>query len=152
MMIDLRLSPTDRSHHARRRGQGPRQGTVLIICVVCLLLLSLTAGVLIRAAMLHRNQTRLLLPQAQAEWLAEAAAQVAAARLQENAAWSGDTWTISMDQTGLDESARIAIQIAADTDVATRRVAQITIDSPPDAPHRAHIERAVVIDVSSSSQ
>jgi Tfp pilus assembly protein PilX len=128
-----------------------RRGTVLIICIVCVLLLSLTAGVLIRAAMLHRDQTRTLGPQSQAEWLAHAAAQVAADRLRADSAWKGETWTTSKEQTGLTEPARIAITVSTVSDRPESRIATITIDFPPDSPQRVRVVQSVEIETAAGS-
>lgn len=124
----------------------PRRATVLVICIVCLLLLSMTVGVLIRAAVLHRNQTRTMLPQVQAEWLAHSAAEVAADRLQTEPGWTGDTWTVPADELGGDTAAQITIQVTSDADVASQRSAQITVDYPPDVPQRVRVEHVVLID------
>ncbi len=153
MMRSFRRS----SHLCRRIGsrQGsgrPRQGTVLIICVVCVLLLSLTAGVLVRAAMLHREQTRTLVPQSQAEWLAHAAAQLAADRLKADAAWKGETWAVSAEETGLNEPARIAIAVSNKSDRPDARLASITVDMPPDSPQRVRVTQSVEIDIQTGGQ
>jgi Tfp pilus assembly protein PilX len=129
-----------------------REGTVLIICVVCVLLLSLTAGVLMRAAMLHREQTRTLVPQSQAEWLAHAAAQLAADRLKADAAWKGETWTVPAEETGLNEPARIAIAVANKSDRPDARLASITVDMPPDSPQRVRVTRSVEINIQTGGQ
>ncbi len=129
-----------------------RHGTVLVICAICVLLLSLTAGVLIRAAMLHRDHVRTLQPQSQAEWLADAGTHVAADRLLADPGWAGDTWTASSEDTGLDDAARIAVAVSTASDRPDIRVATVTVDFPPDSPQRVRVVQTVEISTASSNQ
>lgn len=147
-----RCSDLSRRSADRHSSGHSRQGTVLIICIVCVLLLSLTAGVLVRAAMLHRDQTRTLAPQSQAEWLAHAAAQVAADRLKADSAWKGETWTVSAEETGLNEPARIAIAVSTNAEGTDTRLAAITVDMPPDSPQRVRVTQSVEIDLQTGGQ
>ena len=117
-----------------------------------MLLLGLTAGVLICAVMLHRDQIRTLEPQSQAEWLADAAAQVAADRLKADSTWKGDTWTAPSEQTGLSESARIAISVSSEADRPAAQVATITVEFPPDSPQRVRVVQSIEIEMPASPQ
>lgn len=131
-----------------------RQGTILVICIICLVLLSLTAGVLIRASGLHRDHSRTLLPQSQAQWLAEAGIQLAAQQLESNPDWSGKTWTASPEQTGLDTPARIAITVSTGPQLnqPPARIATITVDLPPDSDQRVRVVHKVRFNAPTASQ
>jgi|GEM_PF-967664 len=152
MRIVRRARHLQEHDHRGRNGSKPRQGTVLVICILCLLLLSLTAGVLIRAAALHRDQTRTLAPQSQAEWLAHAATLLAADRLNAEPDWDGETWTASAEQTGLIDSARIAIKVTTEASRPDNRVATVTVDFPPDSPQRVRVIQSAEMDSSADSQ
>jgi hypothetical protein len=128
----------------------PRRGSILIIFLVCLLLLSLTVGVLVRATLLHRDHIRTALPQLQAEWMAHSAAELAATRLQADPGWSGDTWTIAPDELSSDEAAAVSVSVVPVPDDPQRRTLQITVDYPPDSPQRVRVQHTLLIDIPSA--
>ncbi len=118
-----------------------------MLMLVCLLLLTMTTGVLIRASLLSREHSRTALPQSQANWLAHAAAEAASTQLKADASWSGNTWTIAAEELGGSDFARVTAVVTQPADRPTSRLVAITVDYPPDTPHRVHIEQQIRVDL-----
>jgi Tfp pilus assembly protein PilX len=127
--------------------RATRRGTVLILMLVCLLLLTMTTGVLIRAALLNREHSRTALPQSQANWLAHAAAEAATVQLQADTNWAGATWTVAAEESGGTDPARVTAVVTQPADQPTSRLVSITVDYPPDVPQRVHLEQQIRVDL-----
>lgn len=127
--------------------KASRRGAVLMLILVCLLLLTMTTGVLLRAAMLHREHTHTALPQSQARWLAHAAAEAATVQLKGDASWSGESWTVSAEELGGSDAARLTVAVSQAPGRPGSRLVAITVDYPPDDPHRAHVEQQLRFDL-----
>lgn len=143
-MKRIRSSSRQKDHAARRRG------TVLILFMLSLLLLSLTVGVLIRAAVTQRRLVRSDLSLVQADWLVHSAAMRAAQNLKTNPDYSGETWEIAADAIGQPDAAVAEIQVATDPASESRRLVTITVNYPPGVPDRVQATRTLPIAVGAS--
>ena len=65
---------------------------------ISLLLMSMVAGVLTRAAITQRQYSRATQLRTQAEWLVQSAGRRAAAKLATNSAYTGEIWNISAEE------------------------------------------------------
>ena len=73
---------------------NPR-GVALLTAIVCLAVVALICGSLVRVAHTQRQQTRTEERRLQAEWLAEAGLERAAAKLADSQEYAGETWQIA---------------------------------------------------------
>lgn len=72
-----------------------RRGAILICAMICLLLISLLLGSLLKLALAHRRQVRTEQYRLQAQWLAESAMERSVDRLAADGEYSGEEWNIA---------------------------------------------------------
>jgi type II secretory pathway component PulK len=120
-----------------------RSGAVIVIAMICLLLSSVLAVSLVKLALAHREQIDRDVWQLQAEWLAEAGLDRAAARLHSEADYRGEVW--APDLTGaLPHAARIEISVEPrDGDGAT--AITVVSDYPDDAHERVRVRKSTIL-------
>ena len=97
----------------------PRRGMLAIALLICLIVLTLIAGVLLRAGVAQRDEVRAQERRLQAEWLAEAGLRRALARLDADPGYAGETWQV--DAHALDSSDAATVAIAVERPPATRK-------------------------------
>lgn len=134
-MNDLRDSPF--VSRARRRG------ILLIAVMICLLVVMGVSAGTVRMMMLQHRQSRVLQRQFQAEWLASAGVDRAAARLGADSAYPGEVWRVAETQLGGDTGA-VTIEVAPN---AKDQQHQIIVRAayPEDASRRVVVERQASI-------
>lgn len=92
-----------------------RGGTVLVVVLVCLLVTSLLVLGLVRLAILRVRQTRMHEYQTQADLLTAAGLQRATARLQQDPAYTGETWHVDLSESPAEAcAARVEITVATE--------------------------------------
>jgi len=89
--MKCRMTPIDRAH---------RRAAVLVVVLIALLMIVGMASSLFRLTVLQHGQSRRFETQAQADWLAREGARRATARLADDRAFLGDTWTVTLDTLG----------------------------------------------------
>jgi len=142
----MRLSHRVRSEF--RRGGQPR-AVISVAVLVCLLVMTLICGSLLRLVhserMLVRNQERTL----QADWLAESALERAALRLGDDPAYRGETWTLSAKELGGSTPGVVTIDVERLGDPAESNRRQVTVqaDYPIDPPQRIRARRQAIVDI-----
>jgi flagellar basal body-associated protein FliL len=135
---------TSSSAEILRRARG-RRGSMLIIFMVSLAMLSLTAAALVRVTLLHRSMVRSNEVRIQSEWLFHSAVARAASQLKTNAGYDGEEWKIEAESLGQSSSAVAKISVETiDGKTNERRVA-ISVIYPPDNVQRATVSRTVTI-------
>jgi len=103
-----------------------------------LLLMSMVAGVLTRAAITQRQYSRATQLRTQAEWLVQSAGRRAAAKLATNSAYTGEIWNISAEE--LDQLFGAAAEIVvAPEPVSGKQQISVTVLFPPDDSHRVRL-------------
>jgi hypothetical protein len=112
----------------------------LIAALICVLLVSLISGVLVKTALVQRDQLERDAWQAQADWLAQSALERSLARLEADATYAGESWapvTAAGRPIG-----RVHIEIipADDRDDTVRRL-RATADVPDDPVNRTRVVR-----------
>ena len=119
-------------------GRAPgrsRRGVVMLVAMVCLVLVVLLLGALLRLAVTHRRQVRHEQIRLQADWLAEAAVERAVHRLNTDGDYEGETWTFTAAQLGGGQAGEATIRVNAVQE--NPEVRQIVVRATyPTATHR----------------
>ena len=92
-------SPIPFTGKSRRRENtiinSRRRGAIMVGAMICLLLISLLLGSLLKVALAHRRQVRTEQYRLQAQWLAESAMERSVNRLTADGDYSGEEWNIA---------------------------------------------------------
>jgi len=113
--------------------------------LVCLVVITLISGALLKVGVAHRDQVRAQERRMQAEWLAQSALERARARLADRSDYAGETWKITAAELGLDAvssagqgpAALVLIAVERPSGSADQRLIKVQADFPPDLPRRA---------------
>jgi hypothetical protein len=126
-----------------------RRGLVIIPALVCLVLVTLLCGVLLRQASLGRMAAHGEERRMQAEWLAESGLARASARLAADRGYRGETWGIPPDALGGRAGVvRIAVEPLEDTKTVRRRArVRAEADYPRGDDRRARLSKTLIIDL-----
>jgi Tfp pilus assembly protein PilX len=127
------------------RHDRPRRGMLAIAVLVCLLVLTMIAGALIRTGVAQRDEVRGLERRLQAEWLAEAGLRRALARLEADPGYSGETWDVGARELGAADAATVAIAVERPPGDANARTIRVRADFPRDPPRRARCSRQITL-------
>ena len=124
---------------------GNRRGTILVMFMLSLILLTLTIGALVRVMLTQRDIVRSEHLRVQTEWLFQSAVVRAAAQLKSNAEYSGEEWNIPAESLGQPQGAIAEISVTTPDDQTNKRLVAITVNYPPDEARRAQVSRTVPI-------
>jgi len=148
-----------------RVAKAPR-GLTVVAMIVCLIILTLVSGAILKVSIAHRELAREREHRLQAEWLAESGAERAIARLNRDRDYTGEIWNLSRNELGLSASAptgsqpeslgepaaRITIAVARDPAGSNRRDVSIKADYPLVEARRARHSKEFMIDLESSQK
>ena len=81
----------------------PSRGMTVVAVLVCLIIITLISGAVLKVGLAQREFARGQERRLQAEWLAESGAQRALARLAGDRDYSGETWSVSAHDLGQSE-------------------------------------------------
>ncbi len=132
------------------KGEGRRpnrRAAVMIIILVCFIVAAAMFVMLGRQAVAERRASETQLWTAQAQWIAEAAVERAAARLVADAKYTGETWAIPAAEMDGKQSGKASIHVE---NVAARpdsRLVRVEADYPDDPVHRARWTKEIIIDL-----
>jgi hypothetical protein len=126
-------------------GRRSRRGLTTVAVLVCLVIILLISGVLLKIGVAHRDRVRAIERSLQAEWLAQAGLDRAVARLASSAGYAGETWALAPRDLGLTQAeggeparaALVLIKIEKPPGAPDQRLIKVQADFPPDSPHRA---------------
>jgi Tfp pilus assembly protein PilX len=138
-----------------------RRGLTTVAVLVCLLIITLISGALLKVGLARRNMGREHERRLQAEWLAESGVDRALARLARDRNYSGETWPISATDLGLREvgattastgsadrsAAIVTIAVEPIPGEANRRRIRVQADYPADEPRRSRHSKKMLIDL-----
>lgn len=124
-----------------------RRGGVIIIAIIALILLAMATAALTATVNLQREVVRGDMLRSQAEWLIESALTRTASKLQKDAAFAGETWTVPPSDLGRQLSARVEISVGADAQDANRRVARMHLELTQNEVVRVRLTRTAAIDL-----
>lgn len=120
-----------------------RRGLTSVAVLVCLLVLTLVSGVLVKQGVAYRRQVRAQERRLQAEWLAESGVDRALARLAAKPGYKGERWEIAAEALG--RPALVTIEVVPPSAESKDRVVRVRADYPPDPPLRVRFTREVVV-------
>ncbi len=124
-----------------------RRGAVLIVVLVCFVIAAAMFVMLGRQAVAERRAGDVQLWTAQAQWIAEAAVERAAARLAADAKYPGETWAIAAAEIGGRQGGRAKIRIEPVAGRPDSRLLRVEADYPDDPVHRARWTKQITIDL-----
>jgi hypothetical protein len=128
-----------------------------VAVLICLVIVTLISGVLLKLGAAHREEVRAQERRAQAEWLAQAGLERAASRLATSPDYTGERWKISAADLGLSPvaaggdgaAAVVAITVDRPAGDSETRLIRAQADFPPDPPRRARQSLQMLIDLRS---
>jgi type II secretory pathway pseudopilin PulG len=146
------------------RARKPSRGMTVVAVLVCLIIVTLISGAVLKVSVAHRELARSQERRLQAEWLAESGVDRAMARLAEDREFTGETWSLSDNDLGRSEQAprgasptpavapeaQITITVERVPAFANRRRVHVQADYPLDAPRRSRHSKEIMIDLEPS--
>jgi hypothetical protein len=136
-----------------------RRGLTAVAVLVCLIVITIVSGALLRVGIAHRDQVRSQERRLQAEWLAQSGFDRALARLAAQPDYAGETWELAATDLGLPSesnhssapAALVVIQVerAANSRDGDARLVKVHADYPPDLPRRARHSLQILVELSS---
>jgi type II secretory pathway pseudopilin PulG len=127
--------------------QKPPRGMTAVAVLICLIVVTMISGALLRVGLTHRDQVRSQEQRLQAEWLAESGIQRAIARLASDPKYPGETWEIGAKELDSTEPASIAITIDRPPDTPRRVSVRVRADYPRDLPHRSRHSKKIIVEL-----
>ncbi len=115
----------------------------MVLVMVCLLGVSLLSATVLRLAVAQQRQLELELRHLQAEWLAEAALERAAAMLHRDPAWRGDEWLLPADLIAGGGVVETRLEPASGPGSGWQVAVAASV--PADDPGRARVTRRILI-------
>ncbi len=136
--------------HARSQRQAPREGLTVVAVIVCLVVLLMLSGVILKIASARRLVARELERGLQADWLAESGLERALGKLAADPSYKGETWTLAatdLERQGASNPAEPAAAVLIKVEPIGTDRGRITVvaDFPPNPPER--VRRAKRLDV-----
>ena len=128
-------------------GSAPRRAAVTVLVLVCLVVIALIGGTLLRTGLAQRRRIRAEERRLQAGWLAEAGLERAAARLDEDPAYRGETWEVPAAELGGPWPATVTIAVEPVAARPGRRSVRVQADYPNRDEPRAREHRDAVLEL-----
>jgi hypothetical protein len=122
-----------------------RPGTALVVVVAALSIMTLMFIAAAKMILVQQKSIELNSRQLQANWLATAGIQRAAARLADDAKYQGETWDIPAKDFGGRDGGTITIRVEQVPAKPDRRAVRIQADYPSDPQLRARVTRDVIL-------
>jgi len=129
------------------RRQRGRRGAVIVPVLVCFILIMLISAALLQLVFTERGLDRREEWHIQAEWLAEAGLERAAARLSASRDYQGETWEVAANDLGGKDVGRVTIAVETPKDEQALRRVIVQADYPTVPERRARQRRSLVIDL-----
>ncbi len=123
--------------------KSSRRGGALVVAIVTLMVVMLLAGTVARSLVAAHRQSRRVLGELQAQWLADAAIARGLAQVRSHAEYTGETWrpAISVDSIGV---AEIRVERPADSPGGAKLV--VVARYPDDPTNRAVVSRELLVE------
>ena len=122
-----------------------RAGFALIGVMIVLVVASMLVVSWLKTVADQREHLRMAEHRLTAEWLAEGALDRAAAKLREKSDYTGETWTISADELGGQDSASIEIHVAQVAGHPDRRTVEVEAEYPQNSLHSVRASKRIVV-------
>ena len=114
-----------------------RRGLAIVPAFVCLVLVTLFCGVLLKLAASHRVLVRSESRKTQADWLVESGLERASARLSVDPQYRGETWELAANEMAGGKAAVVRINVETLNNDPKRRRVRVEADYPRDDTLRA---------------
>ena len=105
-----------------------RRGAVLVAVMVCLTVITILCGTLLKLSLAEQKQVRLDECRLQAEWLAESGLERAAARLATAGDYAGETWELRAAELGVSGAATVRISVDRKGDTPRPRSVTVHVE------------------------
>jgi type II secretory pathway component PulK len=125
-----------------------RRGAVLIMALVCLVLIGVMGGALLQWAAREHKLLRSRDEQSQAHWLAEAGLERAAARLADDADYTGETWRLATADLPSGDEARVSCHVATIDGRPERRWLEVEVEYPLGSAAPVRVRKRIVYQLS----
>ena len=132
------------THRAVPYGSG-RRGVLSALLLVCLLIVAIIGGALLRIGQAERQRMAGEERRLQAEWLVESGLERAAARLAAGEDYSGETWDLAAADLGGPHPARVTIRVEPQANDPKQRRVRVQADYPRDATLRARVSKRLLL-------
>lgn len=128
------------------RSNSRKRGSGLVIALVTLLVVTSIMGSIMHALLTELRQTRQTAIEVQAQWLADAAVERAAAQLAANANYEGETWKVDLPASSSMPESHGVVEIKIEQgDRETRSRIIVHANYPEDSRRRVSAERTVSV-------
>ncbi|MBW3539489.1 MAG: hypothetical protein KY476_04395 [Planctomycetes bacterium] len=127
------------------RQHGRRSGITVLVAMLAVMLTTSVGLSLARMALARHRQVRGEQLRLQAEWLAEAALERAAARHAVDENYTGETWDVAWPELRRGRTGRVMIEIDLPADGASERRVRVMAEFPAGVPERARVRKNVMI-------
>lgn len=114
--------------------------------MLSLALFGMAAAMLVKALDWQRDIVRADAIRLQVDWLAQSAVQRAAAKLNQEPEYTGETWALTADDLGGNATAKLVIAAKKAAEPRTRREVQIQLEYQEAGELAAQLSRAAVVD------
>jgi Tfp pilus assembly protein PilV len=146
------------------RARKPARGMTVVAVLVCLLILTLISGAVLKVGHARRELARGHEHRLQAAWLSESGTQRALARLALDSDYKGETWALDARDLGQAEpspataspprpaspAAVVVIAVQGVPGDSHRRRIRVQADYPPDPSRRSRHTKEIMIDLKPS--
>ena len=129
--------------------QQKRRGLTAVAVLVCLIIITMVSGAILKVSFTHRKELRSQEQRLQAEWLAEAGIQRGIARSTADLAYNGESWEIPARELGSPDSALVTIATRRTTGDTQHVEVRAQADYPLDPMRRARVTRFRIINLDS---
>ncbi len=146
----------------------PSRGMTVVAMLVCLIVLTLISGAILKVSVAQREFARGQERRLQAEWLAESGTQRAIARLAGDHDYAGEKWSLNFHDLGQGErehapagggpsmpdqaAGEISIAVERVPAAPNRRRVRVRADYPLEASRRSRHTKEFTIDLKSSQK
>ncbi|MBN1395392.1 MAG: hypothetical protein JW959_10245 [Pirellulales bacterium] len=130
----------------KRFQKQDRRGAAIVAILVCFILAGAIFVSLVRSAAVARDAARRDHWRLQAEWLAEAALERAIARVDLDAEYAGETWTLGPEQFAGRRGAAVTIAVEPSADAPDKLSIQVVADFPDDPRHRCRCRKEIILE------
>jgi hypothetical protein len=130
-----------------------------VAVLVCLVVVTLVSGVLLKVGLAHRDQVRSQEHRLQAEWLAQSGLERALARLAADRGYEGETWKLTHHDLGLGgnsggeqgPSAVVTVKVerAGSPGASEQQLIKVQADYPPELPQRSRHSTQILVELNS---
>lgn len=130
-----------------RRSADNRRGVALMVALVCLAIVAIFLGAIVKVTFSWRQQSRVLERQLQADWLAEAGAERAAAALSRSPDYPGETWQIAATEFAGRGRGTVLIRVEKKLEQRDVRVVRVQADFPAESDSRTRSSKHVIVNL-----